>query len=138
MKIKLLLLAMVMTVAATAQKRFNDIYALAFVASGVGVEVGNTPTLDKPLAYGFGAAFEFGENAKNGTDFSVYAKGEALMFSKYTSVTGYFGLRDLYAMTVGFGVRGRIPLKDGPTITIEPLWRNDSQSRLLLGLKFNL
>lgn len=113
----------------------KEFSVLAFLGSGVSAELGKSATENK-LGYHFGTAFEFGPNASKDMDLSFYAKGE-LWLMKYLSATALVGVRDFYAVTYGMGLRGLIPT-NGPTIIIEPTWRNDNQSVLAVGLKWKL
>lgn len=135
MKKILCILLMVYGFQASAQQ-FKDFSALALLGSGVAVEVGKGPELT-PVGYYFGSAFEFGPKVSKDADFSLYARGEVLLID-YVSATALIGLRDFYAMTYGMSLRGNIPLRKGPILLVEPMWRNDSQSRLVVGLKWRL
>ena len=129
---------LLVTLSVTAQQ-FKEVNALALLGSGIAVELANSPEYPfKPLGYAFGSAFEFGSKTSKGIDFSIYARGEMLFLTKYTTVSALIGLRDFYAVTWGMSVRGIIPTKKGPQILIEPMWRNDAQSRLVVGVRFKL
>jgi len=117
------------------KKTFPDANVSIMAPTGFVAEVGKYPVKDKPLGYFIGASTEFGDEASNGFDLSVYAKGQ-LYLIKNLHATLHVGLVDYFNLQVGVGLRGIIPTK-GPDIFIEPILRTGG-SVVNIGLRTKL
>lgn len=130
---KNIIFLLLISLGVNAQVKFDQLNINAFLPGGVAVEIGKT---NQYFGYAYGTSFEFDSRTSKGMDFSMYAKGMASLINN-VYLTGQIGVRDFYAITYGFGIRGVIPTKE-LNIILEPLWRNDSKGTFVAGLQFRL